>query len=663
MKKLKSRIIFIVTILLATAAVVAAQNKFEGYSLTVDIDDSGACPVKYKPSGSNSIDVYYAGTKRLASDVVACPGSGSTANLGHVTPNGDGRWCFQGGNDFYEVVLEGLTRYIWYPTNKETGFYNVKDFRPILQGAFTEPADYTVTIKRAVAFIASRQGGTLYFPEGDYIVGTTNGVTRSPSFKGITLPTGIVIQGASPNASIPTTNEPMKRSPTSIRLRHNNQAIFRIGGCTDHITIKNMELLGNSALFGEQPRDSTGNYGIEAVGKWQLDAANQIDNPNSSQFFKFENITFQNLDRAIYLHNLNDQTPTSCDSNTQMCGQWQFDYVKVDHGVFINNKAGIWINTYNTDWKVTNSLFNYVAPGEGIHLQKGGSMLIEESFGGGYNHGAQIGGPFINIDTFGTLTMINTSTERGQKSIYVNPDGAISTMMMVAIGSHFGDKIELSGRMNYVSSGSFYGAKTVVASPNVKITSTGDRFCYDPAITPGYCRDENNQPVTNPGFVGGKIMFQTGRVAEGSGENFIQRRPNFFGHDVLIHDDEETNSEPLLSARSQNFEKPLLRLGQSNFWYDFKRDERTGFLNLLGNQPKPYTGLTINGLMQMDKNTTFNDLIVYATTISNGAPLITDGAIVYCKDCGKNAQGVCVQGTAGVDGAFAKRINNTWRCD
>jgi hypothetical protein len=663
MKKLESKLFCIIAILLTTAASLAAQNRFEGYSLTVEADESGTCPVKYKPSGSNYVDVLFAGTKRIASDVTACPGSGTTVNLGRVTPNGDGRWCFQGNNDYYDVQLVGAVKYLWHPTTKNTGFYNIKDFRPIVQGVFTEPADYTVTIKKAIAYIASRQGGTLYFPEGDYIVGTTDGNTRNPSYKGITLPSGIVIQGASPNASIPTTNLPFKKSPTSIRLRNNNQPIFRISGCTNHVTIKNLELLGNSAGWQEPPRDSSGNFGIEAMGKWELDQANQIDNPNSSQFFKFENITFQNLDRAIYVHNANDQTSTSCNPNAQQCGQWQFDYVKVDHGVFINNKAGIWINTYNTDWKVTNSLFNYVAPGEGIHLERGGSMLIEETFGGGYDHGAYIGGPFINIDTFGTLTMINVSAERGQKSIYVNPAGSISTTMMVVVGSHFGDKVELNGRMNYISSGTFYGAKTVIAGPNVKITSTGDRFCYDPAITPGFCRDENNQPVPNPGFQGGKIMFQTGRLAEGSGNNFIQRRPNFFGHDVEIRDDDETNEEPLLSAKSLSFNKPLLRLGQTNFWYDFKRDESTGFLSIRGNQDKPYVGFTINGLIQMDKNTTFNDLIVYATTISNGQPLITDGAIVYCKDCAKNASGVCIQGTAGTDGAFAKRINNAWKCD
>ncbi|MDQ3800591.1 MAG: hypothetical protein M3384_14170 [Acidobacteriota bacterium] len=662
MKKLESKLFCIIAILLIAAASAAAQNRFEGYSLTVEADESGTCPVKYKPQGSNYVDVVYAGTKRLASDVVACPGSGTTVNLGRVTPNGDGRWCFEGSQDFYEIELQGAVRYIWHPTNKNTGFFNVKDFRPVVRGVVTEPADYTKTIKNAVAFIASRQGGTLYFPEGDYIVGTTNGTIRNPSYNGIALPSGIVIQGASPNASIPTTNLPMKRSPTSIRLRHPNQPIFRISGCTNHVTIKNVELLGNSAGWQEPPRDSTGNYGIEAMGKWEVDPTTGADTPNSSQFFKFENITFQNLDRAIYVHNANDVSQT-CNPAAQRCSEWQFDYVKVDHGIFINNKAGIWINTYNTDWKVTNSLFNYVAPGEGIHLQKGGSMLIEQTFGAGYDFAANIGGPFINIDTFGTLTIINSSTERGQKSIYTNPAGAISTLMLVVVGSHFGDKIELNGRLNYISTGNYYGAKTVTAGPNVKITSTGDRFCYDPAVLPGYCRDENNQPVTNPGFNGGKVMFQTGRPAEGSGANLIQRRPNFFGYDVEIHDDDHTNNEPLLFARSQNFDKALLRLGQSNFWYDFRRDERTGFLNVTGNQDKPYVGITINGLVQMDKNTTFNDLIVYGTTISSGQPLITDGAIVYCKDCAKNAAGVCIQGTAGVDGAFAKRINNTWRCD
>jgi hypothetical protein len=661
MKKFESKLFSLIAVFLLTTAAAFGANQFEGYSLIVAADDSGVCPVQYRPGGSNYVDVFVAGTTTAATGLTACGGSSVSGN--RVTPNGDGRWCFTGANDYYDIQLDTGLKYLWQPTTKSTGFYNVKDFRPVVAGTQPEPADYTKTIKNAVAFIATRNGGTLYFPEGKYIVGTTDGNTRDTNYTPITLPSGIVIVGSSPQYSIPSTNVPAKQSSTTIRLRNNNQTIFRIGGCTDQVIIRNLELLGNSATYGEQARDSTGNTGIEGLGKWAINPTTQAETPNSSQVFKFENVTFQNLDKGIWVHNANDG---NCNTSTQQCHWWQFDYVKVDHGTFINNKTGIWVNTYNTDWKVTNSLFLYSAqnaPGNGIRLEKAGSMLIEQSFGGGYDYGSQIGGTFVYVDTIGSLSIINSAAERGQRSIYVNPLGAISNLMLTVINSIFGDKIELGGRMQYISTGNFYGAKTVTSTADVKITSTGDRFCYDPAVLPGQCKDENGVTVSNPGFNGGKVMFQTGRPTEGTGADQIQRRPNFFGYDVEIADDDTSNNEPLLSSKSYNFNKPLLRLGQ-NYWYDFKRSADNGFLIMNGNQNLPYRGFTINGLLQMDKNITYNDIVTYGTTWFNGLPVITDGAIVYCKDCAKNTTtGLCQQGTAGTDGAFAKRINGTWRCD
>src|SRR6185436_2463442 len=134
-----------------------------------------------------------------------------------------------------------------------------------------------------------------------------------------------------------------------------------------------------------------------------------------------------------------------------------------------------------TDWKITNSLFAYTAanaPGDGIRIKKAGSMLIEQTFGGGYDKGPNIGGTFLYIDTIGTLTMINSGAERNQRSIYTNPAGSISSMMLTIVGSVFGEKIELHGRLNFVSTGNFYGAANVLADPTVSITSVGDRYCY-----------------------------------------------------------------------------------------------------------------------------------------------------------------------------------------
>lgn len=591
---------------------IYAQNRFEGYSLTVEANEDGACPVRWLPGarGGNAIDVFVAGTNQQtrAAGLTACDESSVTGN--RVNPNGFGKWCFSGPEQMYEIKLQNGVNYLWPALSKESGVYNVKDFRPVKRTAdtpakyvFSEPADYTKTIKNAVAYIAARQGGTLRFPDGDYIVGTTDGNTRDPSYQAITVPSGIVIEGSGANASLPSTNMPFRTSSTRIRLKNDNQTIFRIGGCTNQVTIKNIELLGNELVFGETLRGSNvGTVGIEGMGKWAIDPVTKQQLPNSTQFIRFENITLQNFDKGIFVHNANER---NCKPAEQACDQWQFDYVRVDQLYSLHNKTGIWINTYNTDWQVNNTFFAYTsknAPGDGIRLQKAGSMLLQQTWGGGYDYGANIGGTFLYIDTVAGMTIVNSGSERSKRSIYTNPAGGISSSTITVINSGFGDAVELRGRLNFVSSGTFYLAKTIMADPGVTITSTGDRFCYDPYTLPGRCTDEAGRSVVRPNVSGGRIMFQTGSVAEGKNADKIEGRPNLFGYNVEIRD----------------------------------------------------------GLMQYDPNVNFKLINDWASG-ADGRPPVKDGAFVYCNDCRRG--GVCSQGTSGVDGAFAKRINGQWRCD
>lgn len=611
MTDMRAKSFVFISLFLFSALTAAAQNRFEGYSLVVEADNGGTCPLHWLPGAGegNSIQVFVAGTNQQtpATALTACNGSAVRSGNG-VFANGDGAWCFSGAEPMYEIRLRNGVSYLWYPITRSTGFYNVKDFRPVTrttglnpQYIFNDPPDYTKTITNAVAFIAARQGGTLLFPDGDYIVGTTDGNTRDPNYQAITLPSGITIEGASPKFSIPTTNAPMRTGATRIRLRNENQSIFRIGGCTYQVAVRQIELLGNSALYGEPRRSSTGDIGIEGMGKWTL---RPQETTNDSQGFTIENVTFQNLDKGIFVHNANDP---NCNPREQACNQWQFDYVKVDHGLFLNNKTGIWVDTFNTDWKITNSFFSYTAanaPGDAIHLQHAGAVLLEQVHGGGGNYTDQIGGTFLYIDTVTSLTVINSASERSRRSIYMNPLGATTGLMINVIGSIFGDRVELGGRINYISSGNFYGARTIQADAATNITSVGDRFCYDPIVLPGQCKDASGRTVNDPGITGGNVMFQTGHLPEGNGADRINARPNRFGYDVAI----------------------------------------------------------TNGLMQYDPNVTFNDISAWAGG-DTGNQRVSDGALVYCKDCRKDSGGICTQGQAGSDGAFAKRINGRWRCD
>lgn len=605
------------TFLLFLAAVAAqGQNRFDGYSLTVDADNSGACPIRFLPQQNqqNHIQVFLAGTdlQRPATGLTGCDNSQVQGNRVAPSPQ-DQKWCFQGPEELYEIKLSNGNTYLWPMVGRDTGFYNVKDFRPVrrVEGptpkyVYSEPADFTKAIRNAMMIMASRQGGTLIFPDGDYVVGTTDGNTRDPSFEAITVPTGVTIAGASGNYSVPTTNLPARKGAARIRLRNNRQTIFRIGGCTNFVTVRGIELLGNSGLFGEAQRDSTGTYGIEALGKWAVDPISKVQAPNTSQFFRFESVSFQNLDTGILVHNTNQD---NCNAAEQMCNQWQFDYIRVDHGYFINNKTGIVIDTFNTDWTIANSVFSILeanAPGYGIHLKRGGEILIENTFGGGYNYESLIGGTFLYIDSIGAVTLVGVSSERSRRSIYTAPYGATSSQNLTVIGSVFNDKIELTGRMNYTSTGNLYYGSTMSVGPQVVINSVGDKFCHDPLVYPGHCTDRvgGGNIVNAPGFNGGTVMFRSGRMPEGQGKDRIDRQPNFFGYDVEIG----------------------------------------------------------NGLLQYDPNITFRDITALAAPVETGSR-VKDGAVVYCKDCKKNNTGVCTQGIAGTDGAFAKRINSQWQCD
>ena len=599
----------VIALFLTIAVSAQEQKTFEGYSLEVEADNSGACPVKYLPPGQNSIDVFVAGSnlQTPATGLKAC--GGSRVQGSQVTPDGTGEWCFQGSEDYYEVKLKNNVSYLWHPITKDTGFYNVKEFQPIRRTAgttpkyeFTTPADHTKTIKNALAFLAARQGGTLYFPDGDYVVGTTNGSTRDPNYQAITIPSGVTIVGAGTNISFPTSPAPPNRSATRIRLRNENQTIFRIGGCTRFVAVKNMELLGNTAGPGESPRKFTGNYGIEALGKWTQDPATRALMGNTSHYFNIEFMTFQNLDKAIYVHNA-----TPCLPGTQLCNSWQADHFKVDHGAFYNNNTGIEVHTFNTDWIVSNSFFAYMeanAPGIGIYIQKAGTFLIQQTFGGGYDYAGGIGGTFVHVETVGSLTINSSSSERSRRSIYTVPWGAITSQMLTIMGSIFNDPIELNGRMNFTSVGNFYYGGTMKTAPEVTINSVGDKFCIDPLVMPGHCKDSSGRPTSKPGINQGRIMFKSGRFPEGTGADLIERQPNYFGYDVELGD----------------------------------------------------------GLMQFDPDITFKDITAMAAQ-APGSPRVKDGAMVYCKDCRKSNTGACTQGQAGSDGAFAKRVNGQWRCD
>ncbi|MGC2238435.1 MAG: glycosyl hydrolase family 28-related protein [Pyrinomonadaceae bacterium] len=473
-----------------------AQNKFEGYNIILDVPTTqrvAACAVRYSPPTVNvTISDLNAATPL---NVTACNGSGTTlartgSTVSMKASSTNQKWCFQGEDKMYRVTFagdqfSGAVTYDWIatPDARTLGFYNIRDFGAVGDGR----TDDTIALKSAMAFMAVHNGGTLTFPEGDYIV-------TSP----VPLPPGVVIQGANGLNTGASTNNITQRSTSRITLRGSNQAIFIIGECVEKIVIKDIELYAQST-------DKT--YGVEAVGAY-----------TSSQDFYFERVAFTNFYRGIYVHGL--------DATAQ---QWQCDYFKVNHCRFIyNTDTGIYVNTRNSDWKIQSSLFinpprNAQQKGDSMHFEHGALVSIYDTYGGGFQTAR--GGTFLDILDNCNVTIVGSQTESMTNSIVYNavnnPYAGDLSYPITIINSIFGDPIVFNARRTFVSTGNLYGPKTFTADERLRVYSTGDRFCYD-----GYTLSCENMTKNN--FDKAQVIFMTGQPDEGN----VKGHPTFFGTDV-----------------------------------------------------------------------------------------------------------------------------------
>ena len=486
----------LIAIILLSALSAFAQNKFEGYNLFLDVPETQkvqTCALRYvSPQTEITItDLNKATPMKLA----GC-GSDPSARVEQRGANAvmrasdiNYKWCFTGEDKRYRITFKGdsyvgQVTYDWIADSQATGTYNIKDFGAVGDGT----TDDTIAFKSAVAFIASRNGGTLQIPEGDFVV-------TSP----VALVSGIKIQGVAGSTTTAPTNNVVAKSPSRIKLRGTNRSIFRIGECVESIVIQDVE------LFAESIENTVG---IEAVGAYL-----------SSQNFFFERVVFHKFNRGFYAHGL-PQTNLA----------WQFDYIKFNHCRFINNNdAGIYSNVINSDWKIQGSLFinpprTPTAKADSMHFERAGSVFVEDTFGGGFQTAR--GGIFINILDTGITTIIGSQTESMTASIVYNETkiqgaGDYSYPLSI-ISSIFGDPVIFNARRTLVSSGNFYGPKTFQADDRLRVYSTGDRFCYD-----GYILGCQTDGTINK-FDRATVIFMTGQPGEGS----IKGYPTYFGTDV-----------------------------------------------------------------------------------------------------------------------------------
>jgi len=485
----------IFTLLLSLAALSYGQNKFEGYSILVNAprnQRSPTCAVRYvSPQTKFSVmDI----DKATASNVGSCGGSALNAvqkNAGGASFSANqasNKWCFESEDKMYRMSFptsEGTVTYNWIAEkdDREAGFYNIREFGAVGDGR----TDDTVAFKSAMAYIASKNGGTLSIPDGDYIV-------TSP----IALPSGIIIQGTNGLNSMASTSDLTRNNPSRITLSGTNKALFQIGECVEGVTIRDIELTA---------QNPSGTTGIEAFGAY-----------HSSQGFNFERVAFSNFNRGIDVYGL-PQTNLN----------WQFDYVKVDSCKFIYNRdAGIHTNIRNSDWRVKGTVFinspkKAGQNGNSMDFERVGMVLIQDTFGGGFSNAR--GGTFINILDSGNITIIGSQTEAMTNSLVYNevnnPQAGDYSYPIAIVNSIFGDPLVFKARRTLVSTGSLYAGAAFKADERLRVYSTGDRFCYD-----GYILGCQGAEKAN--FGGASIMFMTGQPGEGT----VKGHPTIFGTEV-----------------------------------------------------------------------------------------------------------------------------------
>ncbi|MGI8788947.1 MAG: glycosyl hydrolase family 28-related protein [Pyrinomonadaceae bacterium] len=487
--------LFAVFVLLSALS-VSAQNKFEGYNLFLNVPDnqkSATCALRYAaPTTDITITDLNTATPMRVSNcgdaTTRLTQNGSTtATLRANAANF--KWCFSGEDKSYRITFKGdasagQITYDWIATPANPGTYNIKDFGAVGDGS----TDDTNAFKSAFAFIASRNGGTLQIPEGDFVI-------TSP----VALPSGVNIQGISGITTLAPTNNVVKPNPSRITFRGAGGALFRIGECVENISIKDLE------LFTE---NNSATYGIEAVGAFL-----------SSQNFYFERVVFQGFFRGFYAHAL------PANSNG-----WQFDYIKFNHCRFVYNRdAGIYTDVSNSDWKVEGSMFlipkkTPTANANAMHFERAGAILIQDTFGGGFL--SSIGGTFLDILDSAIVTVLNSQTEQMSASIAYNaakvPNAGDYSYPMTLINNVFVHPIIFNSRHTLVSTGNLYAPNTFQADERLRVYSTGDRFCYD-----GYTLGCQGTTAINK-FDRATVVFMTGQPDEGSVKGF----PTFFGTDV-----------------------------------------------------------------------------------------------------------------------------------
>ena len=634
---------------------IKAQNTFEGKRVIVDAPDAGSqFAVRYGTvqyvvvkltNGSipSAGDISAGNSTTCPKFVSAVSYTGTEVQVS--TDSTTGLFCFRGNQAKYSITVQGtpgisagkIVYNYWPPNSFGTTDYNVKDFGAKGDGV----ADDTEEIRSALAFIASRNGGTLHFPSGDYLIGNPTEAVNS-GLTGLTLPSGVTVVGVtgisqqSLHGYTPGTVASASGQFSRIRLSATSvfTTIFRVGELSSNIKLKNIVLRADLSSGAVR----TGTIGLEGLGK-------RLNSP--AQVIGAEDVAFEQFDYGFRVKAIPELTGTP----PTLSPVWQFDFVRVDHCFFVYNKtAGIHTDSFNTDWRVVNSVFVMPAKATGVaadaikalHI---GGLLIESTFAGGSGSGS-IGGNFIDVDDAAVITLIGSESEYDTNSfVFGNASGAGAYGDVITFINNVLEKVRFGGRATFVSTGNRYLASsfddsgTSTLNIGVVIYSTGDRFCYD-SYTAG-CTTAGTAD-----FKGGKVAFTTGQFADNGGTYPVAGRPTLIGTDLKVTGDANDNTKAALSINA-TYPKPLFELGDRNggtYVYTITRAS-SAYLDFQGTQALPDRGYQFDAPVRLG--------IFTAATL----PIAPNGAMVYCSNCQKTTP--C---SSGGTGALAVAINGQYEC-
>lgn len=439
--------------------------------------------------------------------------------------------------------------------------FNVKAYGAVGDGVVND----TTAIDAAIAAAQAVGGGTILFPEGVY---RSNG--------GHVVTSGLIISGVSQFSTGGAAGG------SQIQLANGGAGhLFKFGELLFDVVVRDVKLRGYS---------SGGGVGILAEGS----------SPNSSGGIKFENVRLTEFAKAVYFHTLSSPAYWQTD-------YWIFDNCRIE---CFKDTIGI-----HCDTPFVNILFNgcqfYLEGGSAntttaFKADQIGSLTFVQCYGNGESGITPVcTAPGVLNDEFvryflqinGFHAAINfigchmEGIQTGLENNYAAPHWPI-----IIQNSAIGLRIVLNARCTVKSEGSYYWANTILLNANdISLWSDGDYI----SDTLDFCLTSDTS----------KSLYEVGAgVTTGNlfvAEDNVWRTKSYRDVSYLYTNLNTTaTSIPSMSLLSENSAKKFLRMGLMNSsespteYYDFTRDNTSGYLRIDGSQATPFRGLASNGVLE-----------------------------------------------------------------